>query len=77
MIEGAEYPIENEAPPEAVAPMADEDEPAELEELAPVSPAELAELEHVDSSGTMPNQRKGQRHAGPLEDPPRPADHGP
>ena len=43
---------ENEDTREVVAPMTDDDEPAELEELEPVDPAELARLEHVDTSGT-------------------------
>jgi hypothetical protein len=52
MTEGAENTGENEALPEIVAPMSDEDEPAELEELEPVDPAELQELEQVDPSTT-------------------------
>ncbi len=52
MTEDAENPTENEAPPEVVAPMTDEDEPAELEELVPVDRAELDALEHVKPSDT-------------------------
>ncbi len=52
MTEDAENRTENEALPEVVAPMTDEEEPAELEELEPVDPAELEKLEHVDPSDT-------------------------
>jgi hypothetical protein len=52
MTENAQNPTENEASPEVVAPMLDEDEPAELEELEPVDPAEMEELEHVNPSNT-------------------------
>jgi hypothetical protein len=52
MTEDAENIAENEALPDVVAPMTDEDEPAELEELEPVDPAVLKELEHGDRSGT-------------------------
>ncbi len=52
MTEGAENTTENEDTPEVVAPMTDEDEPAELEELEPVDPVELEQLEHVDTSDT-------------------------
>ena len=50
---------ENEDTPEVVAPMTDEDEPAELEELEPVDPVELEQLEHVDTSGHRPRQARG------------------
>lgn len=52
MTEGTENTTENEAPPEVVAPLTDENGPAELEELEPVDPAELEKLEHVDPSDT-------------------------
>jgi hypothetical protein len=50
MTESAENPTENEALSEVVAPLSDEDEPAELEELEPVDPAELEALERVKPS---------------------------
>ena len=52
MTEDAENISENETLPDVVAPMTDEDEPAELEELEPVDPAVLKELEHGDRSDT-------------------------
>jgi hypothetical protein len=56
MTESAENPTENEASPEVVAPLSDEDEPAELEELEPVDPAELEALEHLKPSDASPGQ---------------------
>lgn len=58
MTEDAENFTEDEAPPEVVAPMTDEDEPAELEELAPVDPAELEAIEQADASDKAHTKRK-------------------
>ena len=50
MTEDAENISENEALPDVVAPMTDEDEPPA--ESSSQSTAELEELEHGDRSGT-------------------------
>ena len=59
MTEDAENISENETLPDVVAPMTDEDEPAELEELEPVDPAVLKELEHGDQLRYRPRQARG------------------
>lgn len=40
MTDDYENTIETDDPPEVVAPLVDEDEPAELEELEPIEPQE-------------------------------------
>lgn len=59
MTESAENATENEAPSEVVAPLSDEDEPAELEELVPVDRAELEALEHGKPSDTAHVEPEG------------------
>lgn len=56
MTESAENPTENEALSEVVAPLSDEDEPAEVEELVPVDRAELEALEHLKPSDASPGE---------------------